>query len=238
MRENNKVAIITGASSGIGEGVAKELDSMGIRLVLTARRENRLKSLCAQLNSAVYISGDILDDTLPDLLIKKALDSYGQFDILFNGAGIMHTGLIEKVNIDEMCKMARINFEASIRMAYTALKHFKLSNSGFLINVSSILGTKVRSSTGVYAGSKFAIEAFSEAIRMEVANTKIRVSVIEPGVTTSELQNHFDVHPAKLLGIEKSLSPADIARAVRFIIEQPEHVRIPVMMVLPGEQEI
>lgn len=238
MKENNKVAIITGASSGIGAGVAKELDSMGIKLVLTARREDRLKSLCNQLDNAVYVAGDIKDARLPEQLVKKALDTFGSFDILFNGAGIMHAGPIEKIDIDAMCDMARINFEVSIRMAYTALKHFKLTNSGFLINVSSILGTKVRPNTGVYAGSKFAIEAFSEAIRMEVAGTNIRVTVLEPGVTTSELQNHFEVHPAKLLGIQKSLEPSDIARAVRFIIEQPAHVRIPVMMILPGEQAL
>ncbi len=238
MEENFKVAIITGASSGIGEGVAYELDAMGIRLVLTARREERLRVLCNKLKNAVYIAGDIKEKALPDQLISKALESYGRFDILFNGAGTMYAGSIDKLDIDQMCDMARINFEASIRMAYTALKHFKLTDSGFLINVSSILGTKVRPSTGVYAGSKFAIEAFSQAIRMEVAGTRIRVSVLEPGVTESELQDHFEVHPAKLLGIEKSLMPKDIARAVRFIIEQPNHVRIPVLMILPGEQAL
>ncbi|PKQ44432.1 SDR family oxidoreductase [Confluentibacter flavum] len=238
MEESFKVAIITGASSGIGEGVAYELDAIGIRLVLTSRRENRLKVLCDKLKNAVYLAGDIKDEALPSQLVKKALDSYGRFDILFNGAGVMHAGTIEKIDIDLMCEMARVNFEVTIRMAYTALKHFKIANSGFLINVSSILGTKVRPSTGVYAGSKFAIEAFSEAIRMEVAGTNIRVSVIEPGVTISELQDHFEVHPAKLLGIEKSLNPSDIARAVRFILEQPDHVRIPVMMILPGEQAL
>jgi NADP-dependent 3-hydroxy acid dehydrogenase YdfG len=88
----------------------------------------------------------------------------------------------------------------------------------------------------VYAGTKYAIEALSEALRMEVAKSDVKVSVIEPGVTSTELQDHFPVHPKDALGISQPLMPADIARCVRFILEQPAHVRIPVMMVLPGEQ--
>jgi NADP-dependent 3-hydroxy acid dehydrogenase YdfG len=129
-----------------------------------------------------------------------------------------------------------VNCEAAVRVAYTALKHFKKAGSGHLINVSSILGTKVRPNAGVYAATKFAIEALSEALRMELAKTDIKVSTIEPGVVETELQDHFAVHPKQALGITAPLSPADIARAVRFILEQPAHVRIPVMMVLPGEQ--
>lgn len=236
MKIDKKVGIITGASSGIGEGVARELSKAGMKLVLTARRADRLEKLCGELSNAVYVAGDIMDEALPAQLIQKALETFGSCDVVFNNAGVMHAAPIAKVDIEEMCAMARINFEVAIRMAYTALKHFQTTGSGYLINVSSILGTKVRPNTGVYAGSKFAIEAFSEAIRMEVAGTNIKVSIIEPGVTESELQDHFEVHPRQILGIEKSLTPADIAQAVRFILEQPDHVRIPVMMVLPGEQ--
>jgi NADP-dependent 3-hydroxy acid dehydrogenase YdfG len=132
--------------------------------------------------------------------------------------------------------MARVNVEAATRMAYAAVKHFKAAGSGHLVNISSVLGTKVRPSAGVYAGTKHHIEALSEALRMEVAKTAIKVSVIQPGLVDSELQDHLEVHPRQLLGIETPLSPADVACCVRFILEQPPHVRIPVMMVLPGEQ--
>ena len=118
-------------------------------------------------------------------------------------------------------------------MAYTALKHFRTVGSGHLINVSSILGTKVRPGTGVYAGSKYFVEAFSEALRMEVAKSDVKVSVIEPGVVETNLQSHFKTHPRVALGIDQPLSPEDITRCVCFILEQPSHVRIPIMMAIP-----
>jgi NADP-dependent 3-hydroxy acid dehydrogenase YdfG len=130
----------------------------------------------------------------------------------------------------------RVNFEAAVRVAYVALRHFKAHGSGYLINTSSILGTKVRPTAGVYAGTKFGIEALTEALRIEVAGTGIRVGCIEPGLVMTELQDHFEVHPRDMLGIERPLEPADVARVVRFMLEQPPHVVIPRIMVLPSEQ--
>ena len=150
----------------------------------------------------------------------------------------MHVGTIEDIDIDQMCQMIRVNVEGFTRMVYTTLKHFQSVGGGHLINVSSILGAKVRPGTGVYAGSKFFVEALSEALRMEVAKTDIKVSVIQPGVVETNLQSHFKVHPRQVFGIEKPLMPADIARCVCFILDQPSHVRIPVMMALPGEQSM
>ncbi len=232
----NQVAVITGASSGIGRGVAEELRRAGMKLVLTARREDRLRALADELHECEVVAGDIADPWLPARLIDAALARFGRCDAVFNGAGVMHAGPIEEVDIEQMCTMVRVNCEAAVRVSYTALKHFKTAGCGHLINVSSILGTKVRPTTGVYAATKFAIEALSEALRMELAKTDIKVTVIEPGVVESELQDHFAVHPREVLGIEYPLSPADIARSVRFVLEQPSHVRIPVMMILPGEQ--
>ena len=232
----DQVAIITGSSSGIGAGVATELRSAGMKLVLTARRTERLEELAAELGECEVVAADIADEATPQLLIDRALERFGRLDVVFNSAGVMFAGTIEDIDIEQMCRMVRINSEAATRMAYTALKHFKHVGAGHLVNVSSILGTKVRPGTGVYAGTKYAIEALSEALRMEVAKTDIKVSVIEPGVVETELQNHFPVHPKEVLGISTPLQPADIARCVRFVLEQPPHVRIPVMMVLPGEQ--
>jgi len=234
---SNQAAIITGASSGIGAGVAEELSLAGMKLVLTGRRTVRLEKLAAQLGGdCAILPGDLTDPTLPMRLVNMSLERFGRCDVVFNGAGVMHGASIEDVDIDQMCDMVRINVEAATRMAYTAVKHFKRVGDGTLINVSSILGTKVRPNAGVYASTKFAIEALSEALRMELAKTKIRVSVIEPGLVTTELQDHFKVHPRDALGITEPLVPADVARCVRFILEQPAHVRIPVLMILPGEQ--
>jgi len=236
MSLNDQTAVITGASSGIGSGVARELSSAGMNVVLTARRVERLEALANELGKCAVVAGDISDPEMPQRLIDTAVERFGTCDVVFNSAGIMHTGIIEDVDVENLCRMVRVNVEAATRMAYVALKHFKKSNRGHLVNVSSILGTKVRPSAGVYAGSKYSIEALSEALRMEVAKTDIKVSLIEPGVVETELQNHFPVHPKEILGITTPLQPADVARCVRFILEQPAHVRIPVMMILPGEQ--
>ena len=233
---DGQVAIITGASSGIGAGVARELNAAGMKLILTARSAEKLKSLADELGNCEVVAVDISDDTAPQHLVDCAMDRFGRLDVVFNSAGIMYAGLIEDVIIDDLCRMVNVNVEAATRMAYTAVKHFQQTGSGHLINVSSILGTKVRPGTGVYAGTKYAIEALSEALRMEVAKTNVKVSVIEPGVVETELQDHFPVHPKDVLGIANPLQPEDIARCVRFVLEQPPHVRIPVMMVIPGEQ--
>jgi NADP-dependent 3-hydroxy acid dehydrogenase YdfG len=233
---SGQVAVITGASSGIGAGVAAELSRVGMKLVLTARRRERLELLAKRLGNCAVAAGDITNPALPPSLINMALEQFGRCDVVFNGAGVMHSGPSEDANIDQLCAMIRVNVEAATRVAYTAVKHFKRVGQGTLINVSSILGTKVRANAGVYASTKHAIEALSESLRMELAKTSIRVSVIEPGLVATELQDHFQVHPRDALGITEPLVADDIARCVRFILEQPPHVRIPVLMILPGEQ--
>jgi NADP-dependent 3-hydroxy acid dehydrogenase YdfG len=234
----DQVAVITGASSGIGAAVAAELRAAGMRLVLTARREDRLRSLADRLGNAHYVAGDIADPELPNRLLDASLREFGRCDVVFNGAGAMHAARVEDADIDRLCRMIRVNFEAATRVAYTALRHYKRQNRGHLINVSSILGTKVRDTVGVYAGTKHAIEALSQALRMELARTGVKISVLQPGLVTTELQDHFDVHPQAMLGIKQPLTPADVARATRYLLEQPDHVRIPILMILPGEQPI
>jgi len=236
MSLQGKVAIITGASSGIGRGVAHELDQAGMKLVLNARRTDRLAELAGELNEAQPVSGDLTDSSMPEQLVSAAMDRFGQLDVVFNNAGIMDTAPIDSADIEKLCANARVNYEAAVRMAYTALKHFKNQGSGYLITTSSILGTKVRPTAGVYAGSKYGVEALTEALRMEVAGSGIRVSCIEPGLVNTELQDHFEVHPRDMLSMEQPLEPEDIARCVRFMLEQPPHVSIPRMMVLPSEQ--
>lgn len=207
-------------------------------LVVTGRQASQLDILVSELGSehCVAMPADLLDPGTPRALIQLALGSFGRCDFVFNSAGVMHAGTIEDVNIEQMCQMVRVNIESFTRMAYTALKQFRSVGVGHLINVSSILGTKVRPGTGVYAGSKYFVEAFSEALRMEVAKSNVKVSVIQPGVVETNLQSHFEMPPRVVLGINEPLSPEDIARCVCFILEQPPHARIPVMMAIPGEQ--
>jgi NADP-dependent 3-hydroxy acid dehydrogenase YdfG len=236
MSLENQVAIITGASSGIGEGVARELDAAGMKLVLTARRAERLEALAGELSNAAAVAGDLRDEGMPQQLIDAAVNRFGAVDIVFNNAGVMDTASIEEADIDRLCRDLQINLEAATRMAYTALKYFLPRGTGDLVTTSSILGTKVRPTAGVYAASKYGVEALTEALRMEVAGSGVRIACIEPGLVATELQDHFDVHPRDALGIEQPLQPADIARCVRFMLEQPRHVTIPRLLVLPSEQ--
>jgi NADP-dependent 3-hydroxy acid dehydrogenase YdfG len=233
-----KVAIITGASSGIGVAVAKNLNEADMKLVVTARREERLRRLSESLQECVVIPGDITDPDLSERLLEAAKASFGACDVVVNNAGFIQVAAIEDIDIDRICNMVRVNVEAAYRMAYVALKHFKKVGCGHLINTSSVLGTKVRPTAGAYAGTKFAIEALSEALRMELAGTDIAVSCVEPGLVLTELHKDWAIHPTEMFGISDPLLPEDIARGVRFILEQPKHVRIPKMLMLPGQHSI
>jgi NADP-dependent 3-hydroxy acid dehydrogenase YdfG len=169
----DQVAVITGASSGIGHGLAVELDQAGMKLVLTARRNDRLEALAAEVADCCCVSGDLTDKAMPQTLIDTATKRYGRCDVVFNSAGVMHVGAIEGVDTEVMARMIDVNVTAATRLAYPALKYFQIVGRGHLVNVSSVLGTKVRPTTGVYAGTKHAIEPLSEALRMEVAKTDI-----------------------------------------------------------------
>lgn len=238
MTLSGQVAVITGASSGIGQATARELHSMGIRLVLTARRQERLEALAAELPGAVCVPGDITAPELPSRLIKTALSHFGRCDIVINNAGIAHAATIEEIDIEKVCEMARINVEAAFRMAYVAMKHFRTVGSGHLMNLSSVMGTKTRPTAGAYAGTKHAIEALSESLRMEVAKTDIKVSCIEPGLVFTGLHDQWDVHPKESMSIPHPLTAEDIARTIRYILELPENIRIPRLLILPKEHQI
>lgn len=234
----DKVAVITGASSGIGAAVARNLNQANVKLVITGRRENRLAELAEELNHTVYLAGDLTNSELPGTLIKTALDQFGRCDIVFNNAGTAVMGTIEEIDIEKMCRMVRVNVEAAYRMAYVAVRHFKAAGSGFLVSTSSIVGTKVRPTGGAYAGTKHAIEALTEALRMELAKTNIGVACVEPGLVMTEIFRDWDEIPIKQWNIPNPLQPEDIARVVRFVLEQPDHVRIPRIMALPADQEM
>lgn len=235
---SGQTAVITGASSGIGTAIAENLSQAGMNLVLTARRENRLQESLSKLGPAAILAGDITDPRLPQRLVDLAVERFGRCDALINNAGILEIGPIDSIDLDRVCSMVRINVEAAFRMAYVAARHFLQQKRGHLVNVSSILGTKTRPTAGAYAGTKYAIEALSESLRLELAGTGIRVTAIQPGLVMTELHSNMEVHPAQAWGMKHPLQPPDIARAVRYALEQPDHVCVARLMVLPEENPI
>ena len=233
----DNVAVVTGASSGIGLAIAKELRALGFRLVLTARSAQRLSPLCSELGAEGLVA-DITDATVPQRLLATALERFGRCDVVINNAGAIEVGPIGSIDIDEVCSMVRVNVEAAFRVAYTFIRHFAQQGHGHLINVSSVMGTKVRPTAGAYSGTKYAIEALSEALRMEVAGTGVAVTCVEPGIVMTELHRDWPVHPTVGMNVPNPLLPEDVARCVSYVLSQPAHVRIPRLMILPGEHQI
>ncbi|MEX0776247.1 MAG: SDR family oxidoreductase [Phycisphaeraceae bacterium] len=240
MQLKDKVAIITGASSGIGWATAKELSAAGMKLVLTARRAKQLEALEKELaGPCVAVDGDITDPQLPAVLLDTAQQRFGQVDVVFNNAGVMNIGTVDDADVEALASMIRTNVEAATRVAYAALRVFKKQGHGDLVNTSSVLGMKVRPGVGVYAGTKYAIEAMSEALRLELAGTGVRVMVIEPGYTATSLQSHWTSKQKEpLKGVEQPVQPEDIARAVKFMLEQPAHVLVARLLMVPAQQQL
>ncbi len=240
MELSGAVGIVTGASSGIGWATSKLLSEAGAKLVVTARRAEVLERLVDEVTGdAVAVPGDIADASLPKALVDTAVDRFGRLDFVFSNAGIMNIGKVEEVDDEGLTAMIRTNFEAAVRLAYAALRVFKAQGHGDLITTSSILGMKVRPTVGIYAGTKYAIEAMTESLRLELAGTGVRAMVIEPGYTLTELQSHWKPEQkAMIKSITQPVQPEDIARAVKFMLEQPPHVIIPKLLMVPAEQTL
>jgi len=235
MELKGKVAVITGSSGGIGEAIARDLDQAGAKIVLTGRSEEKLKRIAVDLQQAAIVTGEITAPALPAKLMDAALTHFGQLDIFINNAGVMKIGSIDEVDIEGLCEMVRINLESVVRCSYHVMRHFKQQNSGYLINMSSIAGTRSFPTIGVYNATKFAVEALSDALRMEVAGSGIGVAVVEPGTVETGLYDTWSSDARKVVG--EGIMPSDIARAVRFILEQPDRVRVPRVFMVPYNQQ-
>ena len=234
MNTIEKICLVTGASSGIGNAIAKTLLAEKYRVIATARRKDRLR----QLEIDDILTGDLCNYNFQDSIENYILGKYGKCDYLFNCAGTIEVGSIEEIDIDRMTSMLRLNIESTFRLTYKFLKLFKKQGFGHVINISSVLGTKVRTTAGAYSATKFAIEALSEALRMELTGTNIKITCIEPGLVMTELHNDWPVHPKESMNIQEPLSVENIVETVKFILKQPEHVRIPKLMILPKDHNI
>jgi NADP-dependent 3-hydroxy acid dehydrogenase YdfG len=215
-----RVAVITGATGGVGAAVARTLSRAGYSLVLTAPSMEKLSALAAQLKGpCTVIEGNLSDESLPETLLYAALDRFGSCDICFNNGALFEAGIIETVDIERLSSMVRVNVEGSFRVAYVFMKHFVSEGSGHLVNVSSVLGSSVRPTP--YAATQRAIEALSDALAAEVSDSEILVSCIQPGLVKTGLHHRWEIAREGAGGTGYPLEPEDFARMVLFILDQP-----------------
>lgn len=241
----DKVVIITGASSGIGEATAKELASRGAKLVLAARREDRLKGLQDEIQAnggqAIYKVTDVSSRKQVEELAAYALKEYGQIDVLVNNAGLMPQAFLSENKVDEWDRMIDVNIKGVIYAIAAIVPSMRERKSGHVFNISSIAGHNIYPGGTVYCATKFAVTAISDGLRQEEAmlGNNIRVTNISPGAVTSELLETITAPAVKasLEEIYKIAIGADrIALAIAYAIEMPEDTAINEMIIRPTAQ--
>ena len=241
-----KVAIITGASSGIGEATAIALAAEGAKVVIAARRVERLEAVAKQIidhgGQALSIVSDITDEAQAKNVIQKAHTEFGHIDILVNNAGISFPGRIENADPSNWRKMIDINVLALMYTTRIALPIFKAQKSGHIVNISSVAGRIARAGMAGYNVTKWGVNAFSEALRQEVYQDNIRVTIIEPGLVETEIDQHITDVVAKqeIEARRKAITPLqseDIAAAIVYAVSQPQHVNVNEILIRPTQQD-
>jgi NADP-dependent 3-hydroxy acid dehydrogenase YdfG len=241
---DGKVVVITGASSGLGEATARHLARKGAKLVLGARRLDRLRALARELNlgTDAAVETDVTDRAQVKRLVDAAVAAHGRIDVIVNNAGLMPHSPLERGKIDDWDRMIDVNLKGVLYGIAAALPHMTRQKSGHIINVSSVAGHKVRPGSAVYAATKAAVRMLSEGLRQEVKPYNIRTTIISPGAVQSELpQSITEADVAK--GIQDFYTayaiPADsFARMVAFAISQPEDVDVNEILFRPTAQEL
>lgn len=242
-----KVALITGASSGIGEATALALAAEGASVSLVARRTHRLESVSKAIadnnGKSLIIAADITDPIEAHRCVNETKEHFGRLDILVNNAGIMLLGPIDGANIEDWQRMVNINIMGLMYCTHAALPIMKAQGEGHVINMSSVAGRIISGGAAVYHATKWYVNTFSEALRQEVYEHKIRVTSIEPGAVNTELTDHITVPEVKdrikkWVGSMRALSAQDIANTVVFAVTQPPHVSINEILVRPTDQSL
>ena len=240
---DGKVAIITGASSGIGEATAIALAGEGAKVALVARRHDRLKELAGKIEKgggdALPIEADVTDHGKVEALVGEVAGQFGGINILVNNAGVMLLGPVEGAPIDQWRQMVDINLLGLLYCTREALPVIRDSGGGHIVNVSSVAGRIANFGSAVYNMTKWGVTGFSEALRQEALNSKIRVTCIEPGFVDTELQGHNE-NPVIVEATEKyreeigeTLEAEDIAETIRWAVCSPPRVNVNEIMVRP-----
>ncbi|HLG77967.1 MAG TPA: SDR family NAD(P)-dependent oxidoreductase [Ktedonobacteraceae bacterium] len=241
-----KVALVTGASSGIGEATAAALAAEGAQVALLARRQDRLEALveriAAQGGKALPFVADVTDEQQVKECVRRVQAELGRLDILVNNAGVMLLGQIDGANTDDWRRMVDINVMGLLYATHAVLPLMKQQNSGHIVNVSSVAGRTARAGSGVYNATKWGVVAFSEALRQEVYKQNIRVTAIEPGAVATELPDHITDEAARqnlgtwLQGLTP-LKSEDIADAILYAVTRPQYVSINEILIRPTGQD-
>ncbi len=242
----NKVVVITGASSGLGEAAARHLAERGATVVLGARRSDRIEALAGELSAAGYkaraVVTDVVDRDQVRNLVDTAVREFGHVDVMLNNAGLMPLAPLERLKIDEWDRMIDVNIKGVLYGIAAALPHMQARKSGHIINVSSVYGHVVDPGATVYCATKFAVRALSEGLRREVKPYNIRTTVISPGAVSTELLEHIsekDIQEGTKDFVSKIAVPADtFARMVAFAISQPDDVDVNEILFRPTAQPV
>jgi NADP-dependent 3-hydroxy acid dehydrogenase YdfG len=241
----DRVAVVTGASSGIGEATAKALAREGYAVVLGARREERITQFAEEIMSAggkaLAIPTDVADPSSAAALIERSKDEFGSLDVLVNNAGVMLLGPILGADIEHWQRMVNVNLLGLLYCTHAALPIMQEQGHGHIVNVSSVAGRVARFGSGVYNATKWGVGAFSESLRQEGSNFGVRVTIVEPGFVDTELQGHNDEFV--LQAIEKNreqigevLKADDIAAAILYAVTRPDYVGINEVLIRPARQ--
>ncbi|HRF46671.1 MAG TPA: SDR family NAD(P)-dependent oxidoreductase [Anaerolineales bacterium] len=244
------VALVTGASSGIGAAAARSLAALGAHVVLVARRRSRLEALAAEIAAAggvaLSLDADITEEDQARAVVSRAVAACGRLDIVVNNAGVMLLGSVVDAPTEEWDRMVSLNLMGLLYVSHAALPHLLKAASGEprqvadLVNVSSVAGRRTNALSGVYSLTKYGVGAFSEALRQEVTGRHVRVSVVEPGAVNTELRDHLRPEIREQLARRASfeaMEADDIADAIAYIVTRPRRMAINELLVRPTGQE-
>jgi len=248
-RLDGTVALVTGASSGIGEATAQALAAEGAQVVVVARRKDRLEALAERIGAgrALVIEADVTDEDQAVAAVGSAVSELGRLDILVNNAGVMLLGPIVDAPVEEWQRMVQLNLLGLLYCTHAALPHLLKAaetdprSVADVVNISSVAGRVARLNSGVYNATKHGVGAFSESLRQEVTARHVRVTLIEPGATATELA--FQNRPEILEGMAQTfggieiMQAEDIAEAIRYAVTQPRRVAVNEILIRPTEQE-